>query len=654
MSKINLARISPLAVFLNGLLGVPIAQSSLPLPSAWIFFLAITAGCTLLYAFTLWLPGYLAPSWLLFASLLPVAASAAFYFPIALGEAIEFGQIAIYLCLVLFFLGTLLPTLLLVASRWRLWRMPPKRGKQALLALVRAEISARKQHLAVTPSSGKPKRLWDLEVKIGKQPSQKLGQGEKILEYCAGYFAGNSAGNSAGDFAGYSAGQELSGTVLVLGGRGGGKTTTLLELAEDLCDRAELKASNRVPVLLDLASWKPNQPLERWLLRSVRSKYEVDIEIAEILPVLDGIDELNLKRQEQCQEAINLFSRDFESQLLIVCSSFERYKECKTRLRLRVAIGLQPIIKSQIKDYLLAAMSRELWETIEDNSELLDVVKVPLFLNAIALADEEILIHAWKRLKDRKSRERYVLNAWVRRQLARRSSRRWYPPGREPSSEKTRYWLGWLAKTMQRRSLREISLENLPPVTWQLTPKESSYTLAIVLLLALAYSLCFGLLYGFNTGVIYGIVFVGASLVSGTAIALGHRTLESRSLGNQTIWLSGVSTIAFCLMGLLSFALVGSIGSSTRASLLLELPRLAKFILPILGLLAGQVAAIPGIQHLILHFILWHKGHIPWNYARFLHYAANKTFLQKVGKRCRFPNYLVQEHFAQLVPQEKK
>ena len=213
---------------------------------------------------------------------------------------------------------------------------------------------------------------------------------------------------------------------------------------------------------------------------------------------------------------------------------------------------------------------------------------------------------------------------------------------------------------MQRRSLREISLENLPPVTWQLTAKESSYILAMVLLLALAYSLCFGLLYGFNTGVIYGIVFVGASLVSGTAIALGHRTLESRSLGNQTIWLSGVSTIAFCLMGLLSFALVGGIASNAignaiaRADLLLELPKLAKFILPILGLLAGQVAAIPGIQHLILHFILWRQGHIPWNYARFLHYAADKTFLQQVGKRCRFPNYLVQEHFAQIFPQQKK
>ncbi|NER35181.1 MAG: hypothetical protein F6J93_14415 [Oscillatoria sp. SIO1A7] len=658
MSKINLARISPLAVFLNGLLGVPIAQSSVPLPSAWIFFLAITAGCTLLYAFTLWLPGYLAPSWLLFASLLPVAASAAFYFPIALGEAIAFGKIAFYLCLILFFLGTLLPTLLLVASRWRLWRMPPKRGKQALLALVRAEISARKQQslLAVAPSSrepssGEPKRLWDVEVKIGKQPSQKLGQVEKILEYCAEYSAIDSAIDSAGNFAGYSAGQELSGTVLVLGGRGGGKTTTLLDLAEDLCDRAELNPSNRVPVLLDLASWKPNQPLERWLLRSVRSKYDADIEIGEIFPVLDGIDELSLKRQEQCHKAINRFSRDFESQLMIVCSSFDRYKHCKTRLRLRLAIGLQSIKEDRIKDYLLAAKSRELWETIEDNSDLLPVAKVPLFLNAIALADEEILIQAWKRLKDRKSRERYVLNAWVRRQLARRSSRRWYPPGREPSSKKTRYWLSWLAKTMHRRSLREISLESLPPVTWQLTPKQSSYTLAIVLLLALAYSLCFGLLYGFNTGVIYGIVFVGVSLVSGTAIALGRRTLDSRSLGNQTIWLSGVSTIAFCLMGLLSFALVGGIGSNTRADLLLELPKLAKFILPILGLLAGQVAAIPGIQHLILHFILWRQGHIPWNYARFLQYAADKTFLQKVGKRCRFPNYLVQEHFAHIFPE---
>ena len=657
MPKINLARISPLAVFLNGLLGVPFAQSSLPLPNAGIFFAAISAGCTLLYAFTLWLPGYLAPKWLPSASVLPLGASAAFYLLAdrELNPSIAFGQTAAYLCLILFCLGTLLPTLLVLAGRWRFSRKPRNRGKQALLALVRAEISARGEQslLAVAPSPGELQRLWDVELKIGKQPSHKLGQGQKIWEY----FAGNSAGHLAG--------VELSGTVLVLGGRGAGKTTTLLELASDLCDRRAIDPSARVPALLDLGSWKPSQPLERWLLRSLSSKYEVDLEIDELLPLLDGLDELNLKRQEQCLKAIERLRRDFGSLPLVVCTSFDRYKRCQTRLRLQGAIGLRPLTKTQIKDYLFAARSRELWHDIEDDPGLLDVAKVPLFLNAIALADEEILIHAWKRLKDRKSRERYVLNAWVRRQLASKLGRPWYPPDREPSSEQTRHWLSWLANTMQKRSLREIAIENLPPVTRQLSPQQLGYPSAMVLSIALAYSLCFGWLYGLNYGAIYSIVFVGASLLSGMGIALRSRTLDSRSLGNQTLWLSGIRAVAFSLLGLLSFAVFGGMENSptsnaamenaiATAGYSLELASLAKSLLPILGLVAALAAAIPGMQSLTLRLILLHQGNIPWNYSRFLHYATAKKFLQKVGNRYRFAHYLIQEHFAQLVTQQKR
>jgi hypothetical protein len=44
---------------------------------------------------------------------------------------------------------------------------------------------------------------------------------------------------------------------------------------------------------------------------------------------------------------------------------------------------------------------------------------------------------------------------------------------------------------------------------------------------------------------------------------------------------------------------------------------------------------------------LWWYGYIPWNYARFLDYATERIFLQKVGGYI-FIHRLLLEHFAQM------
>ena len=54
------------------------------------------------------------------------------------------------------------------------------------------------------------------------------------------------------------------------------------------------------------------------------------------------------------------------------------------------------------------------------------------------------------------------------------------------------------------------------------------------------------------------------------------------------------------------------------------------------------------IQHYTLRLILWHRGHTPRNYARFLDYATERIFLQKVGGGFIFIHRLLMEHFAEL------
>ena len=64
------------------------------------------------------------------------------------------------------------------------------------------------------------------------------------------------------------------------------------------------------------------------------------------------------------------------------------------------------------------------------------------------------------------------------------------------------------------------------------------------------------------------------------------------------------------------------------------------------GLLGG--GGKPCIQHLILRLILYCNGDIPWNYARFLDYATERIFLQKVGGGYIFIHRMLMEHFAQM------
>ncbi|WP_353932365.1 DUF3365 domain-containing protein [Okeanomitos corallinicola TIOX110] len=64
----------------------------------------------------------------------------------------------------------------------------------------------------------------------------------------------------------------------------------------------------------------------------------------------------------------------------------------------------------------------------------------------------------------------------------------------------------------------------------------------------------------------------------------------------------------------------------------------------ILGLLFG--GGISVIQHFSLRFILWVKGFIPHNLARFLDYASERVFLQKVGGGYIFVHRILLEHFA--------
>ena len=72
-------------------------------------------------------------------------------------------------------------------------------------------------------------------------------------------------------------------------------------------------------------------------------------------------------------------------------------------------------------------------------------------------------------------------------------------------------------------------------------------------------------------------------------------------------------------------------------------PDFGLFVGLVVGLGAGGLACF---KHLYLRLLLVRSGSIPWNYVRFLDYAAERILLRKVGGGYIFIHRMLMEHFA--------
>ncbi len=77
------------------------------------------------------------------------------------------------------------------------------------------------------------------------------------------------------------------------------------------------------------------------------------------------------------------------------------------------------------------------------------------------------------------------------------------------------------------------------------------------------------------------------------------------------------------------------------------------------GLIGGLVGGLVGggsacFRHFTLRLVLHRQGNVPWNYARFLDYAVDRLFMQKVGGGYIFVHRMLMEHFAQMELEQKR
>ncbi len=196
---------------------------------------------------------------------------------------------------------------------------------------------------------------------------------------------------------------EADGELLILGAPGSGKTTLLLELARDLLNRAEQDEQHPMPVVFNLSSWAMKQrPLVEWLVEELVSKYQVPrslgqalVDADQILPLLDGLDEVAPSSRTACLEAINTYRKSHGLLPLVVCCRQADYLVLSGRLLLRCAVTVQPLTHEQVDAYLAQGGEplRALRLASQSDVGLRELTSTPLMLSILTLTYHSNFCH---------------------------------------------------------------------------------------------------------------------------------------------------------------------------------------------------------------------------------------------------------------------
>lgn len=540
-------------------------------------------------------------------------------------------------------------------------------------------------------------RTWEVEVKIGSKPSETIPLETSILEIFDR--------------------SDIAGKLLILGDPGSGKTTMLLDLAESLVNRAEEIKDYPIPVLFSLSSWKNNrQKIEDWLVAELNFKYGVRASIAQkwlqdrrLLPLLDGLDELEASQQGFCIQAINRFlTSQFRPLHITVCSRRLEYEINDTKLLLNGAIFLQALSDEKIQFYFEKTGLQTIKQNFASDSEIWALLKSPLLLTLVTLAYQEISLRDWQALTSTDERRQYLLDAYIRRMFDRPIKNLFYKMENEPTKKQSQQWLTYLAKRLNAESQTEFFIERIQP-TWLSSPiQKTLYYLLGAFFGALLGCLVFGLsglVFGKSSGILFasigtlttglGINLNGVNIRPVERLQLSNTNLRRRLIFGLTFgltcslvfWVSFdyfVGTDQGKIMGISSGLTAGLInflyGGLSGPDIVVKnkpnqgirdsfnnacISGLSLFLLfGLIGGLSGNLlysipgaligglsgwligGGLPAIQHFALRIVLWANGYIPWNYARFLNFSNERMLLQRTGGSYRFIHKLVLEQFT--------
>jgi len=379
-----------------------------------------------------------------------------------------------------------------------------------------------------------------------------------------------------------NANQEL----LILGEPGSGKSTLLYVLAQHLVKQAESNQAYPLPIIFPLSSWAIKRlPFQQWMEEQLNQLYDVPKQLShqwiqreQVVPLLDGLDEMEEEARPACIQAINTYHRE-HLHPMVVCSRSSEYAAASTqeRLAFQQAVVVQPLSADRVEVTLaeggqpLAALKA----AYQKNVTLQELATTPLMLSLLILTYRGTAVGD---LPTKGEALQYQLfTSYIARMIERKGNIRHFP------YQQTVLWLHWLAYQMRTHQQTIFSLESLQIdwLPWRTHPfyrwsTSHIFGLVVGLIIWLIVGLVVGLAFGPIVGLLAGLppgLFFG--LIRSSTLKLAERLTWS--------WKNARLGLFF---GLTIGIIYGLIIEPFR-SLLIGL-----FVGPLVGLLAGVLAAL--------------------------------------------------------------
>jgi hypothetical protein len=472
---------------------------------------------------------------------------------------------------------------------------------------------------------------------------------------------------------------EVGGGLLVLGAPGAGKTTVLLQLADELLDRAERDPEQPIPVVVNLASWTARpQPLIAWLTGELTASYKVPQRTAatwiaqgSLVLLLDGLDEIAESHRPGCAEAINDYRRDHGLVPIAVCATTGHVEGMPVRLDLDEAVELLPPTDADVDGFLDGLQEAggtslaELRAVLARDAGLRNLLRSPLMLNVVACAYDQRPAPTPGQSGASGDRLGWLWDAYIERMF-----QQW------PLGQRCRYtqrqateWLAWLARSLRDRDQAEFHLDRitagwLPPGRHgkQRSSRASRTLRAIAeknhqaerlrwrplgrhdhLSLALAGTSCALLLLGIlawhDTKLDVPLLGAGVFNLFGLLGKNVHVELrDERDAPNVGVRWSGRNALASGLVVTLVYGLAGWLQGGAGEALTTA---------PALGAFAAAGFGGWGfIQHYAVRALLAREGSAPLRYGSFLQAMTRRHLLYRAGSAYIFMHRLLRDHLA--------
>ncbi|MCV6638419.1 MAG: NACHT domain-containing protein [Thiotrichaceae bacterium] len=428
--------------------------------------------------------------------------------------------------------------------------------------------------------------------------------------------------------------------LVILGDPGAGKTTTLLDLAKDLIQQAKQDHSQPIPVVFNLSSWSSGkyQDLHQWLIDELKQKYTVNKDLSvswlkhqQILPLLDGLDEVKAEFRDNCVAAINDFISGYQVTGAVVCCRAAEYQALSTYLQFRCAVNLQALTQEQIGDYLQQAGDSlaALRVLLDTDAESCKLAGSPLMLGVMSLTYADVSADAIPALlgDTGTQRQTQLFEQYIEKAIDRKGNEQPY------TKQYIKDKLSWLGFQMQQHGQSVFMLENMQ-VSWL---AGSSQRLIYGLIIGLIVGLIVGLVVGLVVGLITGLINAG----------LEKQLSETKVQPNQGIRFTLKNAL---FVGFTGSILFGIIGYAMWFFNLNDWSLVNNLLLILsIGFISGFLTY--GGESIIQHYSLrltlhWFKT-FPFKAVPLLEHCTKLILLRRVGGGYIFIHRLLLEHFAQ-------